>query len=178
MTMRHWRTAGLLALSFALSGCGESTEPPASTEASVSSRATAGEEPGLDGLPEKNIAGLDVCVALPGDAVARAVESTFVEALALPVGHGCKYLLGSTKLQVSVAVRDRMTYESVRTLAESFDKPVDDVSSLGVAAYTKESADHERQLYVVRGDGLYLMVQASDQAWVDVVAQLALDTIP
>jgi hypothetical protein len=71
-----------------------------------------------------------------------------------------------------------MTYDAVRALAESLEQPVDDLSGIGVAAYTKESADHERQVWTVRDDGLYLSVQARDQTWAETVARLALVTIP
>ncbi|MEZ5514560.1 MAG: hypothetical protein R3F58_11885 [Steroidobacteraceae bacterium] len=157
-------------------GCGASTEPPRTDD--VSEDASAANVSALDSLPEKNVDGLDVCAALSGEAVARAVGSTLVDTRVHAVGVNCVYDLGSPRQAVVVSVKDRMTYDAVRKLAESFEKPVEDLSGIGVAAYTKESADHDRQVWTIRDDGLVLSVQARDQQWAEAVAKLALDSMP
>ncbi len=172
MTCDRWLWP--ITVTLALVACGAPTEQ--STDAVVI-EGGPGVASILDTLPERNSEGLDLCAMLPGSEVAEAVGTSLSDTKAETLGVNCSYFVGNSE-RINVAIKDRMTFDAVRAMAESLDKRVDKLAGMGAAAYTKDSADGDRQVWVVRADGLYLMVQADQQQWAERVAHLALERLP
>lgn len=172
-------TSGAAAVLLVLAACGAPSDEATGGSGATDTDAAAASI--LDALPVKHSDGVDVCAALPGSEVAAAVGLPLTSTSVDPYGNSCSYLLraaGDYDERIDVEIKERFTYDAMRAVADTFANPVADLRGIGVAAYTKRSADADREVWAVRGDGLYVKVQAEKQAWAESVARLALETLP
>lgn len=176
---RQWKAycgaAPVAVLVAALAACGPTAEPESpDRDASETSRATSGATP-VDELPVRDIEGIDVCEALPGSAVASALQATLVKA---EPGPGmCSYTVrtaSGSESGVQVVLSDSVGFMISRNVSEN----ASDLPGLGVAAYTRKVTGSRQDVWVARKDGLFFHVLGFDDDVAEPVAKLALETIP
>ncbi len=161
-------------------GCGdEPRQPPAA--AATDPSAPAFEEPEF---PERDVSGIDVCAAVPAEALAAALEMTVAEparALENDPAPSCSYRLSGSApyaRRIDLSLKDLFDYDWALRTAKDFDREIIDIADIGASAYMKKTIDGQWDLWARRSDGLVVNAMAGEQSHAIAAARIAIERTP